>query len=830
MNGQLAGAAVAEVWGGEVAQEIDGASAAHVKASRAFVSQLILEAQRKGLQQEKDKDQLLVLDSEPPGIQAECLLTVCLAPLNCRAMSDRVPLDWADKELRSYMYREGLASLFAPCDAQALDELLRHLACDSYGGVAAVRYARDAYNARHPMHLMLDVPEMGQLWLGGELAVKDTNLLLHNRIQAVWPACKAVEPHDTVAVRILPFLDGTAVANKDVRFSEVVDQVDRVISLLKNGMRVAVVCRNGAHRSATLVCLILMRLSGASAQEVSNHVSQPRNIVDLCSRAPANARRLSSARPIDYLSSVERLLAAEWVGIGSEVFVSSRYCSPLLTPQRLRHKALQLGFVTEDPKAPAPKRLRTMLLGRNEASGTCTLSSSGSSSAAGSAQVQAKPWVPSLDLEGHTTDSFEVLGSGRSVHTDTEFEKVDRNPESPCATPRANWTRADFQRLSGMMHDLSRMNAQLMAFTSGFSEAEGEAPEAEAEDAVEKLHGEGAKEPLQGAPSEDAAAAGDESVGGKIENACAWAGAIPVKEEVDYSDDDDGEPKEESHEESHAAAAVSDLVKNTPGDSRDEALTRLYELLETQKVQQQAVLSSLQTRQERELFQQSMLSALLNRDSETSVQLICKASPAQLMMARDEAGLTVVHHAVRLGLGQVLEAALRKAPLLADAVTFPSSKPDNWTPLMVLCDAAPGSLGGLDHAYEMLKYLLCFMSATGMQILSSTRAGSGMTAFHLAAARGQFRFVKKLVWSLYHKAGGNSSDRSDAAFSLVTSVVNSKGGKRAAGCVDLALGSNLEVASYLKCNWGGTEQLENPRQWRRGQAAWSGASFSQRGN
>ena len=102
------------------------------------------------------------------GPRAASLLTVCLAPLNCRAMSDRVPLDWADKELRSYMYREGLASLFAPCDArrsalhglwpgpnmgerdarQALDELLRHLACDSYGGVAAVRYARDAYNAR----------------------------------------------------------------------------------------------------------------------------------------------------------------------------------------------------------------------------------------------------------------------------------------------------------------------------------------------------------------------------------------------------------------------------------------------------------------------------------------------------------------------------------------------------------------------------------------------------------------------------------------------------------------------------------------------------------
>ena len=58
-----------------------------------------------------------------------------------------------------------------------------------------------------------------------------------------------------------------------------------------------------------------------------------------------------------------------------------------------------------------------------------------------------------------------------------------------------------------------------------------------------------------------------------------------------------------------------------------------------------------------------------------------------------------------------------KAPSSADSVTHPSGNPANWTPIMVLVDAPPGSLGGVDYAYNMLKLLLAHMSATGIQIL-----------------------------------------------------------------------------------------------------------------
>ena len=57
-------------------------------------------------------------------------------------------------------------------------------------------------------------------------------------------------------------------------------------------------------------------------------------------------------------------------------------------------------------------------------------------------------------------------------------------------------------------------------------------------------------------------------------------------------------------------------------------------------------------------------------------------------------------------------------------------------------------------------------------------------------------------------------------------VVNSKGGRRAGSCAWQQLGG----CQLPEVQRGGAEQLENPRQWRRGQAAWSGASFSQQGN
>ena len=81
---------------------------------------------------------------------------------------------------------------------------------------------------------------------------------------------------------------------------------------------------------------------------------------------------------------------------------------------------------------------------------------------------------------------------------------------------------------------------------------------------------------------------------------------------------------------------------------------------------------------------------------------------------------------------------------------------------------------------------------------------------HIAASRGQLRFVKKILWSLYHKLGST-----EAAYGTVQQMLNSPGGKRGQGVADMALGANVQCAEYLKATWGAREQLENPR--KRGQ-------------
>ena len=93
-------------------------------------------------------------------------------------------------------------------------------------------------------------------------------------------------------------------------------------------------------------------------------------------------------------------------------------------------------------------------------------------------------------------------------------------------------------------------------------------------------------------------------------------------------------------------------------------------------------------------------------------------------------------------------------------------------------------------------------------VVLRTRSATGATAFHIAASRGNHRGLQKLLWSLYHKCGGDS--RSTYAFDMVTSVINSPGLRRGQGVVDAALANNVELAMYLKRNWGGVELLCAP--------------------
>ena len=170
--------------------------------------------------------------------------------------------------------------------------------------------------------------------------------------------------------------------------------------------------------------------------------------------------------------------------------------------------------------------------------------------------------------------------------------------------------------------------------------------------------------------------------------------------------------------EDDVASVITELQK---GEGNDEALSRLFELLEMQKLQQQTLLSRLTkvtAYQENEARKQDIYKFMYDRNMR-GLRPALEAMPAdEMAMMRDQQGMSLCHHLVRTGLGPALEYVLGKAPSLADSATHPGGgNPANWTPIMVLVDAPPGSLGGVDYAYNMLKLLLVHMSATGIQIL-----------------------------------------------------------------------------------------------------------------
>ena len=117
------------------------------------------------------------------------------------------------------------------------------------------------------MHVMVDMSASvpgcnGRLWLGGEQASTDVGLLEKNGISVVLPASRTPIPAESLNHVVLDYIDGTALANEDYDLSKFLKVADQVVDLLKKGHGVLSSCRNGAHRSATETCVLIMRLTG----------------------------------------------------------------------------------------------------------------------------------------------------------------------------------------------------------------------------------------------------------------------------------------------------------------------------------------------------------------------------------------------------------------------------------------------------------------------------------------------------------------------------------------------------------------------------------------
>ena len=182
----------------------------------------------------------------------------------------------------------------------------------------------------------------GKLWLGGEAAASNLQLLRKNKITYLAPAASKPCSAQSMEIKQLAVVDGTGVANNDIPFEKLMNVVDQVVEALVAGHSVLVYCRNGAHRSATLCSVVLLRMLGdTTPDQIHVFLNSARNIVDLESRAPPSKYRQVSKRPIDALRELAERVRSAAFPAGFEPLSAP---NELLTPIGFRRRCLDLGF------------------------------------------------------------------------------------------------------------------------------------------------------------------------------------------------------------------------------------------------------------------------------------------------------------------------------------------------------------------------------------------------------------------------------------------------------------------------------------------------------
>ena len=188
------------------------------------------------------------------------------------------------------------------------------------------------------MHIVWqDFESGGELWLGGIGASGNLTCLLDNGITGIWPA--AANPPVISDARLTDYgtCDGTGVMTGWDKLKEwVAVRVQRVIRDVLSGKKVLVSCRNGMHRSSTLMAIILMALTKTSADDVYSYLRTLRNIVQLDRNHP---RQYTNPPPIPlhWLNERESELQFLWDG--------SRDLLRLCSPQEMEDLCKDLGLV-----------------------------------------------------------------------------------------------------------------------------------------------------------------------------------------------------------------------------------------------------------------------------------------------------------------------------------------------------------------------------------------------------------------------------------------------------------------------------------------------------
>ena len=229
----------------------------------------------------------------------------------------------------------------------------------------------------HPLHLVLDLTQTtasgqgGKLWIGGETASSDLQLLQRHGISVVAPAARSPVVAESMDLTVFPQKDGTGITQGDIPLDSVTDIVDSIVNELLAGRSVIITCKNGAHRSAVLTILTLIRMTGLGALTLMNYLCAVRNICDFNSFPPARGGRVNPCRPRDFLLA-EETAKVFMPGVGPVSRLQE-----LVSPAIFRGKCLALGFTTVPPATPsAPSAGLRPVLVQGERGDTASVASS----------------------------------------------------------------------------------------------------------------------------------------------------------------------------------------------------------------------------------------------------------------------------------------------------------------------------------------------------------------------------------------------------------------------------------------------------------------------
>ena len=201
--------------------------------------------------------------------------------------------------------------------------------------------------------------------------------------------------------------------------------VDSIISDLVQGVSVLVSCKNGAHRSSILMCLILMRLTGLSAEQLMNYICSVRNIADFSSFPPFRQGRMQPSRPQDFLLKAE--VAKAFAPVSPEPLARLH---ELLTPRQFTQRCLDMGFTSVPPANPQRALADAGAAAAGSAQGPpkkrAVPAASDAALTGGRGSVPGLPQVVAMDIDDSIRGGFTDV----ETVTSHDYEVVDLEVEA----------------------------------------------------------------------------------------------------------------------------------------------------------------------------------------------------------------------------------------------------------------------------------------------------------------------------------------------------------------------------------------------------------------